>query len=117
MKTLKKFDFGTAGARSTHDWETILAGGIVQLDSGTDFECKDATMSSLIRNQARKQGKTVKVRNVEGGLVVQAEEASKEQKAEWAKADAAKKKAKATAKAGGNGDADDSDDDEADEDE
>lgn len=113
MKTLKKFDFGSS-TRGSYDWDTILSGGIVQLESGSDYECKDLTMSSLIRNKARKSGKTVKIRVTEdpAGLVVQAEDATKEQRTEWAKQDAARKKAKAEAKGSDNGEDSEEEEDE-----
>ena len=87
MKTLKKFEFKEFGGRSTYDWDKWLDGGIYQLEEGSDYTCKTQTLRMLAAKQARRLGKTVRTAKVENGLVIQAVEASDEQKAAWAAAE------------------------------
>lgn len=102
MKTLKKFEF-KGRAEAIYDWAKLLDGGIYQLDSGEDFECKIGTMMMLVRTRARKNGKTVQVTKTEdgNGIVLQAHVASDEQKAEWKTQDAARKVRNAAKRAAG----------------
>ena len=99
MKTLKKFEFKSFGADSEYDWDKLTDGGIYQLEAGTDYKCKDATFSTLARTAGRRRGKTVKVGSVDGGLVIQAEDATRDQIAKWAEQDAANAVKKAEKKA------------------
>lgn len=97
MKVLKSFEFKSFGTASKHDWDAILDGKTRQLDKGTDYDCEDQTMRMMAYKAGRKLGLAVQVASVEGGLVIQASPATKEQVAEWRKADA-ESKTKATAK-------------------
>lgn len=108
MKTLKKFEFKSLADRATYDWEKLLDGGIYQMSAGDpdgdgkgdgDYHCKTATFATLCRTAARRRGKVVRTNVAEadekaglpfGGIVIQANEASEEQKAKWAAADAEK---------------------------
>jgi hypothetical protein len=83
MKVLKSYEFAEAVGKAVYDWDTLLDGKIRQLEAGTDYQCKDATFGMMARKQGRKRGKAVRVGKVEGGLVIQAVEASEEQLAKW----------------------------------
>ena len=72
MITLKKFEFPDPTNRSIYDWDKILSGAILRLDEGKDYKCKTGTFVYLARVQAKKQGKTLRSKAVEGGVVVQA---------------------------------------------
>lgn len=102
MKTLKKFEF-KGRAEAIYDWAKLLDGGIYQLDSGEDFECKIGTMMMLVRTRARKNGKTVQVTKTEdgNGIVLQAHVASDEQLEAWKTQDAARKVRNAAKRAAG----------------
>lgn len=100
MKTLKKFEFASR-TESTYPWEKILDGGIYELKEGEDFKCKVATFSTLCRTQASKMHKTVKIGNVEGGIVVQATKMTDEQIAEHDAKVEQRKQEKAAEKAAG----------------
>ncbi len=72
-KTLKSFEFKAGvGAKSSYDWDTLLSGRILQLEAGKDYDCKDTTMATLIRNAAKRRGQTVQTNKVEGGMVIKA---------------------------------------------
>lgn len=91
MKTLKAFEFKAfGGAKSSYDWEAILDGKIHQLDAGADFDCKPTTFCTLARSAARKRGLVVQTGMVEGGVVIQSSEASKEQLKKWKEQDEAR---------------------------
>jgi len=93
MKKLTKFEFSGGIGDSTYDWNKLLDGSIYQLEQGDgkDYECTTATFSTLARSAAKKRGKTLKTEKTESGIVIQAVEATAEQKKEWAEADAARK--------------------------
>lgn len=104
IKTLKKFEFtGGVGMEAIYDWDKLLDGGIYSMESGTDFTCKDATFATLVRNAARKAGKTVQTQKEEKdgkvSIVICATAASKDQIKEWEKQDAERKVKKEAAKA------------------
>jgi hypothetical protein len=96
MKVLKSFQFKTGvGKGGTYDWETLLDGKIRQMTEGEDYACKPQTVRMMAMKQGRKRGKVVHINKVEGGLVIQAEDASADQIEAWKEADAEKKAAKA----------------------
>lgn len=73
MKVLKQFEF-TAKSRGTkYDWAKLLDGGIYQLEEGKDFTCKPATFAMIARKHAKLAGLAVRVQQVDGGLVIQAD--------------------------------------------
>lgn len=96
MQKLKKFEFKSAVAAegSTYEWDKMLDGNIYALTEDEDYTCKATTFGTLARSAAKKRGKTLKINKSETGLVIQAQDATEEQKAEWAKAKADKKAGK-----------------------
>lgn len=92
MKELESVDF--SGDRESYDWETLLDGKAREMTSGEDYHCKDSTLATLARNSAKRIGKVVKTKKVDGGMVLQAFDASDEQKAAWEQQDAIKKQEK-----------------------
>lgn len=93
IKTLKKFDFPMLGGQSAYDWDLLLNGSIHQLSKGEAYECKDNTIKTLIRSRAKDRGQTVKVATIEGGIVIQASDPAKADKAGAAKAKKVRKEA------------------------
>lgn len=94
---LKTFEFKSFGSGKKHDWATLLDGSIYQLTKGEDYDCEDQTMRMMAYKAGRTMGKQVKVAACEGGVVIQAEDATEEQIAEWnvtAEATKAKQKEK-----------------------
>lgn len=71
MKTLKTFDFALSG-RSRYDWDTLLDGTIYQMTEGEDFDCKVNTLTTLLRDRAKKRGKRVQISVGEGVVTFQA---------------------------------------------
>jgi hypothetical protein len=92
MVILSSFDFG--GSKQSYPWAEWLDGQIRMLKAGDDFDCKPSTLTTLARNAAKRQGKVIQSRLVDGGIVIQAVEASPEQLAAWVQADQAKAEAK-----------------------
>jgi hypothetical protein len=70
MKSLKNFDFGTAGAKSTYDWEKLLDGGTYQVEKGVDFECETSTFTTLARSRAQVRSKNLKIKVLEDEITV-----------------------------------------------
>lgn len=105
MKKLNKFEFSGGVGDSTYDWNKLLDGNIYQLEQGEgkDYECTTQTFSTLARSAAKKRGKTLKTEKTDDGIVIQAVEATAEQKKEWAEADAARKAKKEAEKAAAKG--------------
>ena len=97
MVILSSFDFG--GSKQSYPWAEWLDGQIRMLKAGDDFDCKPSTLTTLARNAAKRQGKVVQSKVVEGGLVLQAVEASAEQLAIWEQADLARAAEKEAAEA------------------
>lgn len=102
-ETLKTFDFGSD--RSEYDWDTLLNGKIYKLKQGEDFQCKTITFSTLARSSARRRGLSLNTSTEGDSIVIQAVEASEEQKTAWAEQDAQKKAKKEAEKAASNGQA------------
>jgi hypothetical protein len=84
MKSLESFEFTAPVGKAEYEWDKLLDGGIYQLAEGDDYHCKTATFRVMAAKQARKKGNIVRVNKVEGGLVIQAVEATAEQLAKWA---------------------------------
>jgi hypothetical protein len=84
MVILSNFDFGGGVGKQSYPWAEWLDGQIRQLKAGTDFQCKPETLVTLARNAAKKAGKVLHSKKVEGGVVLQAVAASEEQLAKWA---------------------------------
>jgi hypothetical protein len=71
-KVLEAYEFKAAvGTHSTHDWGTLFDGRIYELKEGEDYNCKTQTMAMLARKNAKKQGKTIRIGKIEGGIVLQ----------------------------------------------
>lgn len=71
MEVLEEFGFKSRGEKASYDWDTFLDGRILQLEQGTDYECKTSTFCTLIRNQAKKRGLGVRTSLTEGGVIIQ----------------------------------------------
>jgi hypothetical protein len=84
MKVLKSYEFPATVGNGTHDWDMLLDGKIRQLEEGKDYSCKASTFRMMAYKQGRKRGMAVRVAAVDGGLVLQAKAATKEQLGLWA---------------------------------
>jgi hypothetical protein len=105
-KVLKHWDWRAPvgrGSGVTYDWDTWLDGKLRMLEEGEgkDFQCKVATFSTLARNAGKARGLVVRINKTEGGLVLQASPASKEQLKAWRDAEEAAAKAAAAREANG----------------
>ncbi len=86
MKTLKSFDFGPSSGNTKHDWDSILSGKLVMLEEGTDFTCTIGTFHGNAKSRAASRGQDLKIKKVEGGIVLQAGPPDAEKAAEWLQA-------------------------------
>jgi hypothetical protein len=75
--TVKKhdtFEFSRAGSRqSIYDWDAILSGDVVELESGKDFKCQPSSLAARLHLKAKERGGTLKTQTLKpsGNLIVQ----------------------------------------------
>jgi hypothetical protein len=99
MKVVKGYEFSGGVGKESYPWATILDGQPRMIEQGVDFSCKLETYCTLARNAGRRVGKVVKINKVDGGIMLQAVEASPEQLAKWEEADEEKAAEKEAAEA------------------
>ncbi len=79
------FEFSRSGSRqSIYDWDTILSGEVVELESGKDFKCQPSSLAARLHLKAKERGGSLKTQTLKpsGNLVVQFTPESEEVTAE-----------------------------------
>jgi hypothetical protein len=84
MKKHDAFEFSRGSRQSIYDWDAILSGDVVELESGKDFKCQASSLAARLHLKAKERGGSLKTQTLKpsGNLVVQFTSESEEMAAE-----------------------------------
>lgn len=64
MQSLDSFEFSARRTRSMYNYDVLLNGKIWQLQQGTDYDCKTASMMFLLRKEAKARNLDLRIAKV-----------------------------------------------------